>query len=258
MGEWNMSLIYSNELPWMKINDFLLSSEHIRDPKEFCSQVVKNIYPLIPYDQARVYFLDYNGKVYDHELTGVDKRWNDIYLDYYSKIDNGQYSIFSRIENKCHVMTEILDNVHDWENKPSDEFIKEYIKPQGLSYSMGFGLHNDESLTVTSCSLDRTKHQKFTLTEMSILGILLPHLNNMYKNLLALQSANKDNKNTEVSLPLTKREKEIAELLRKGMTPSNISKKLFLSLPTIYKHIANIHEKLNVSNRQELLLKLVN
>ena len=41
------------------------------------------------------------------------------------------------------------------------------------------------------------------------------------------------------------------------MTPNRIGQTLCVSLPTVYRHIANIHAKLGVSNRQELLLKLL-
>ncbi|MBN2039709.1 MAG: DNA-binding response regulator, partial [Spirochaetes bacterium] len=43
-----------------------------------------------------------------------------------------------------------------------------------------------------------------------------------------------------------------------GLTPKQISKKYFLSPRTIYKHMENIHQKLNVSSQQELLVKLLN
>ena len=41
------------------------------------------------------------------------------------------------------------------------------------------------------------------------------------------------------------------------MTPSRISAHLCLSRSTVYRHVANMHAKLGVSNRQELILKLL-
>jgi DNA-binding CsgD family transcriptional regulator len=35
-----------------------------------------------------------------------------------------------------------------------------------------------------------------------------------------------------------------------------IAERFGISLQTVYKHIANIHSKLNISSRQELLLKV--
>ena len=83
-------------------------------------------------------------------------------------------------------------------------------------------------------------------------------MHNLYKN-SAPSSKQPANLNASVNKKaLTNREIEIANLIKKGVTPVNISQQLFLSLPTVYKHIANIHQKLDVSNRQELLLKLIN
>ena len=255
-----MIMNYSSELPWMKINDFLLSSEIIREPREFCVQVIKKIYSLIPYDQARIYFVNDKGKIEDAVLIGgVEQRWNDIYLEYYSKIENGHYSICTRIENDRYSSPKFICNVHDWTNSKCDEFVTDYIKPQGLKYSLGFGLHNDGHFMNCVCSIDRTNRGGFTHDEIDIMRTIQPHIHNLYRNLFVLASQNSfDINNPQIQMTLTKRESEIAELLCNGMTPNNISKKLFLSLPTTYKHIANIHAKLNVSNRQELILKLIN
>lgn len=249
---------YSSELPWMKIHDFLLNIENIRDPKEFWVQVIKKIYLLIPYDQARIYFVNDNGEIYDEVLIGVEQRWSDVYLEYYSKIENGRYSIFTKIQNDRNSIPKLKGSVHDWTNYECNEFITDYIKPQGLNYSLGFGLHNADTFTKSVYSLDRTSRSGYTHEEIGIMSIIQPHLDNL-QNLFVLALTNSySNKNPEVQMSLTKRESEIAELLCKGITPINISNKLFLSLPTVYKHIANIHTKLKVSNRQELLLKLIN
>ncbi len=58
-------------------------------------------------------------------------------------------------------------------------------------------------------------------------------------------------------LPLTKREKEIAEALLRGLTRPQISTELFVSPETIKKHIANIYRKLEIRSRVELAMLLV-
>ncbi len=55
---------------------------------------------------------------------------------------------------------------------------------------------------------------------------------------------------------LTNREVEIANLLIKGVTYKSIAKTLFISDKTVTKHIQNVFEKLNVSNKVEMLNKL--
>ncbi|HBW34223.1 MAG TPA: hypothetical protein DEF89_02145, partial [Desulfosporosinus sp.] len=169
---------YSSELPWMKIHDFLLNIESIREPKEFWVQVLNQIYPLIPYDQARIYFVNDNGKIYDEVLIGVEQRWSDVYLEYYSKIENDRYAI-----------PKLKGSVHDWTNYECDEFITDYIKPQGLNYSLGFGLHNANTFTKSVYSLDRTSRSGYTHEEIGIMSIIQPHLDNL-QNLFVLALTN--------------------------------------------------------------------
>lgn len=57
---------------------------------------------------------------------------------------------------------------------------------------------------------------------------------------------------------LTKQERKVAELIRSGKSNKEIAGQLFISLSTVKTHIGNIHSKLNVSNREELIQKLQN
>jgi DNA-binding CsgD family transcriptional regulator len=256
-------------IPWMKINEFLLDVETVRNPKDFCIQAIKSIYPLIPYDQARLYFVDETGLVYDEVLFGVEKRWSDIYLDYFSKIQNGRYSIPNKIEHEfngfpskiepgVYFIPRLNGGLYDWSKCERDEFVADYIAPQGIRYSIGSGFRNANNSTITIYSLDRTSRCKFSLREMDILNIIQPHVINLHRSFFAYKtdrSAYTIHRGEEELL--TRREAEIAALLCDGVTPNNISKKLVISVPTVYRHIANIHSKLKVTNRQELILKLM-
>lgn len=62
--------------------------------------------------------------------------------------------------------------------------------------------------------------------------------------------------NEETSYPLTSRENEIIELVKKGYTNSHIGEELYISINTVKKHLNNIFQKLGVTNRVELLNKL--
>ncbi len=252
-------------LPWMKINDFLVDVGSMREPKQFCIQLIKKIYALIPYDQARIYFVDNLGKVYDEVLIGVEKRWSDVYLEYFSKFDNGRYSIPSRtyqgsFNERTHypLFPKLEGGIHDWtQYTGANEFITEYIKPQGLKHSAGFGLHNVDNFTKSVYIIDRTSRSGYNQEEIGIMNIIQPHLDNLHKNMFVLTQSNTCITKSNIKDTLSKRELEIAKLLCDGLTPSKISRRLFISLSTVYRHIANIHKKLEVSNRQELLIKLM-
>lgn len=53
---------------------------------------------------------------------------------------------------------------------------------------------------------------------------------------------------------LTKREKDVVELLAQGMSNREISEQLHLSEHTIRNYLQHVFDKLGVSNRGELLL----
>jgi DNA-binding NarL/FixJ family response regulator len=66
----------------------------------------------------------------------------------------------------------------------------------------------------------------------------------------ALKLAN-DQRNTIP--PLTKREKEVLANIAEGLTNSQISEKLFISIDTVESHRKNLHAKLNVKNTAMLI-----
>ena len=55
--------------------------------------------------------------------------------------------------------------------------------------------------------------------------------------------------------PLSNQEKVIKDLIISGKSNKEIANELFISLSTVKTHITNIYNKLNISNRQDLLLK---
>ncbi|MDF2686253.1 MAG: response regulator containing a CheY-like receiver domain and an DNA-binding domain [Clostridia bacterium] len=255
-------MITNNEMLWNNIYTFLLDCGNIRNPKDFSVQIIKKIFPLIPYDQARIYYLNDNGVIYDEYLFHVDKKWPRLYYEYYSKIEGGRYSIFSNKTNNGQVIVPKLEKcVYDWTKHENDEFLLDYIKPQRLRYSIGFGLHDVYNSLKITCIIDRTGYGKFTDKELNILNLVHCQLENLHKNFY-VHLPNNDTDNMEDNINsqniLTTREAEIVELLSKGVTPTNISNKLCICQTTVYKHIAHIYKKMNVSNRQELLVKLMN
>jgi Response regulator containing a CheY-like receiver domain and an HTH DNA-binding domain len=244
----------SRKLPWEKMHEFLLVSGSARDPKNLCIEIVKNIYQFVPYDQARIYFLNDNGKIYSEVLFGVEKRWSKAYLEYFSLFENGRYGAANNLDMRY----KYDGSIREWDTYELDEFIVDYIKPQGLRYSTGFSLYDADYSRKCVFALDRTKANKYTAEEIDIMSVLQPQLDNLHQNLFVLPpSSEAYQSQIDEEMPLTRREAEVTRLLCDGVTPANIGKKLSLSVSTVYRHIANIHNKLQVSSRQELIVKML-
>lgn len=249
----------SFSLPWNKINDFLIDCGSYRNPKEFSKQVMNQIDTLIPFDQARLYFLNDKGTVYDEYLMGVDKQVVRDYHEYYSQVDSGTYSMPKRAQKFQEHYPRVEDCIYDWSKYGSQEdFFKEYVKPNQIRHSFGLGLRDMHNTLKCLLTLDRVCDVRYTEEDIEIMRCIRSHLDNLHQ--VFYVSIPDDGCNVKNSIfensPLTSRETEIAELMKQGVTPVTISKKLCISTTTVNKHISNIHIKLNVSTRQELLVKL--
>jgi DNA-binding NarL/FixJ family response regulator len=76
------------------------------------------------------------------------------------------------------------------------------------------------------------------------------------KVVAAFQNKKSDKPNVDAELDiLSKREKEILEMLSKGLLYKEIADAMFISIETVRKHVYHIYEKLHVSNRIEAVNK---
>ena len=250
--------LQSNKLPWKRINDYLLKTGTQRDPRQLIITSVEKMSSLISFDQARIYFIDVNGRVSDFVVLGAKNDWIEAYLEYYSKLENGKYSISRKVESDDQSLQNLNVRIRDWEHQTlNDEFLKDYIKPQGIQCSAGLMFHSADNHTKCIFTLDRINRTGFSKEEIRIMEIVQPHVDNFHKNLYVMLSKANIKTLSDIDGSLSKREREIAELICSGMSPAQISENLFICISTIYRHIANIHLKLNVSTRQELILKLI-
>lgn len=243
-------------IKWGKLNEVVLECGSVHEPKSFGIKVIEQVKELVPFDQGRVYYLNDNMKVYDEYLVGVDKDITKAYHEYYSQIDGGYYSAAKRISR----FREKYPIIEDWsQEKRSDRFLSEHLYPQGIHYSTGFVILDLYGMPKLLFCMDRTGHTNYSQEDVETLYYLGRHLNNLFANFYVTLPNENGNIWTkiEADLPLTKRECEIAELLLEGVSPKNIAERLYISVATVYTHIARIHTKLHVSSRQELLIKLI-
>ena len=73
-----------------------------------------------------------------------------------------------------------------------------------------------------------------------------------------IKTEHKANEQSMQNYALTKREKEVAQLLVKGLSYKQISEQLFISLPTVKTHSSNIYRKCKINNRIELITLISN
>jgi DNA-binding CsgD family transcriptional regulator len=249
-------MISRTDIPWSRINDFLLDCGKVCHPREFCIHLLKKLYSLVPYDEGMVFFLDITGAIIDEFLLNIDPQLIRDYKDYYSKLEDGRYSISVKIREKK-VYNRIQECVRDWSIEENNEFVADCIRPRGIQYSLGLELCDINDSVKSVCIINRSRQAKFRDAEIEIMETIFPHLRNLHRNFFFQTIESDANTNSALSC-LTARESEIVALLCKGIGPGLISRDLFISRATVYRHIANIYSKLDVSSIQELVVKTYN
>ena len=243
------------EISWETIYRFTLSCGQIHEPKAFTAQVLKGLPDLCGFDRATVYYYDATGRIYDQYLTDNDKQWSALYLGFYSNYQHGRYGLRQRLMEDP---SKPVVSLRDWMNEPPNEFITEFIRPRNLKYSLGFCLFDINGMTRSLFCLDRKTDENFSKDEVIALSLAVPQLNNLFKNLYynPVSHGSSEQISWETAC-LTSRENDIANLLCQGLTPANISQLLHISLSTTNKHIAHIYKKMQVSTRQQLLVRML-
>ena len=240
---------------WQKINDFVIACGDAHDPKGFVAAILNSAPDLLRFDRAFVLFFDGNGKVIHQHLSNISNETSDFYMSSFahgSEAGNHEYSI----DRYYREIPDTIDiSIINWLDEPETVFIREYIRPQDLAYSMVLIFYDLYGNIRTAVALDKLNRKPWTGKELADIYYAFPHLSNLYKNFFyseengwgRIKAFSPDNSG------LTKREAEIANLLCQGVSPANVSSTLYISIATTYKHISNIYEKLGISSQRELL-----
>lgn len=247
--------IEPDEADWPLLYEVVSACGKSHTPRSFYIDVLNNIGRVCPYDQALIYILDGNQKVIGRYLNNFREDYSDMYLTYYKDVDDKFYSGFNFYRE---IPTQPTINVHDWLNEDSPEFIPQYVRMMGLRYTVGTALFDLLGNVRAVIALDRIHLGAPTNRELYNLQLLLQILNDFHKNFF-YQEKTLDFIGQDIweEGQLTAREIEVVDLLAQGVSPANISKSLYISQSTTYKHIAHIYEKLGVKSQQELLVKLL-
>ncbi len=239
------------------IESFLLKCGSVHNMQNFCGTIAEELHSLIPYDEARVIFLNESGKIEGCVLYGVKKKIWDTFMEYYAE---NEISSTYLLDRPLHITTAERVTLCDWTDRRRQNynrrFYEEYVRPLHLYYCLGFGLADMENCIRCIISLDRKSNVPYTDEELTTLKRVRPHLENLFINML-LSPAKEFSPQAFLmeQNKLTNREKEIAILLCKGVRPNQIAERLCISVTTVYKHIDNLYKKMGITCRQELFAK---
>ena len=173
-------MVRAVDIPWEKINNYILSCGSIHEPYQFCVNVLQSIGELIDFDEGVVLMLDGNRRIVRKFFLNIPKRWSTVYLDWYSRSTNSDFSLYQDYcETEGQVQLIRWDGYEWW----GDDDLELYIKGRGITSSLAFTLCDLRDAPATSISLDRVGSECFTDYDVKVLTIIAAHLNNLYKNL---------------------------------------------------------------------------
>lgn len=245
-------------IPWADIYDYTIECGCAHDPYEFVKTALNEMRSLVAYDQGLAYCLDENRQVKAQCLVNIKSRWSTMYLEYYSHLESTRQSL-----NEAVVETYGMPLVRQisWSDEPITEFLANYIMARGVTYSLTFVLFDLNGLPRAAFSLDRTRQARFTEAEMAVVRLAVAQLGNLYKNFFVdpadVPGQRKRETDSDSLAVLTKREREVVDLLCQGLSPAHVARTLHISVSTAYKHISHIYKKLGVSSQQELLVRVL-
>ena len=241
---------------WQYVVEFLTNTTFITSIDEYSYSILNEIRSYIPYDAAHLISYD-NNEIMDFKKINISDKTLKDYNDFYHQKDTIKERFFN--ERNASKSSLIID-YREWSRT---EFFNDFLLPNQFYYLCGIDIHHNNQLLAT-LTLIRTKNSRdFKTVDLLFLNRISTCIGN-HIYLLKEFNQNKAINLTFKDLPkerirnlgLTPREIEIARLVKSGMTNKEISNQLFISKNTVKKHLQNIYNKCNVSNKVSLVSKL--
>jgi DNA-binding CsgD family transcriptional regulator len=228
----------SRNLPWRRINRFILKAQRAGTPEELDHVVLKEIEGLIPHRAwAACMRIDRDGAFCQATTAerGVQKDFNDYY-----------HQCLPLQRDTLHRLPSV-----DWRPLEHTEYVRDFVRPAGVRYSACSA--KPPYAVVIQRGPDEPP---FNATELSALEIVSEHLRCIHHRLHYTAGLEQDRlwaaEAVGTGYLLSRREREIARLLFRRMSAVEIAKVLGISPNTVYRHSANIYEKLGIRYRWEL------
>ena len=245
-----------SKINWGKINDFLLSLSAEQSVKGLDNKILAGLSKLIRFENSAVLVeLKDNFKADIINSVNLDNKWKTLFNNYY-------YNLSTTPDIDDHILSANYGNLNSClKIDKKDEYVNDFIYPQGISFSAGFLISNHENKPTHCMMLNRTKNEKmFNQEKIAVLKIIQPHISNFHKTTHLIDKLKKMLiLKSEIEITndlLSKREFEVVHLLLQRQKLAEIAKELKISVLTVRKHIENIYRKLNVMDRHELFQKV--
>ncbi|TSI11064.1 hypothetical protein FJQ64_02500 [Lysinibacillus sp. BW-2-10] len=214
---------------------------------DFRTHVLKTFKDLFGYHQSNFWLADNHTNLVDPIRLNVEQHVMNDYLNGCSQWD---YHMPKHIEHKLAKQRVLrIEDIIPLKQYESESYYNEFMRKHGLYYQMVAYIINRGKL-LGGIAFVRSKSDKpFTLNDVASLEIIVRYLSESMANL--------EEQAIQIEC-ISEKEREVIELVQKGLSNKEIAQTLYISIYTVKKHLQNIYKKLNVPNRTSLCYKLQN
>ncbi|MGJ9385793.1 response regulator transcription factor [Salipaludibacillus sp. CF4.18] len=221
---------------------------------DFRKQVLFAFRDTFGFNKSNFWLCDESSNLINPVSLNSIESMND-YLNNYSEIDIlVPKSISSRINQKS--VIDVLDILTLKEYERS-EFYNDFMKKHGLFNNIGLFLYGKGNV-VGMIDFSWSKKEFYLSSEdRGCLEVLSKYLS---KKVCEIEgnTSGQQIENMSGRKYLSPREKEVLELIRKGLSNKEIANTLFISVNTVKKHSQSMYQKLGVTNRTSLCYEISN
>lgn len=243
-------MAYLEEYEWMFLNEIAYNISFIYSFDDMREKTMKWMHQLLGFDGA-AFSLVKDGEVKDTYLFNIESRYKKVYEDNY-KTENPLSWILESGRNTAYIESDIISE----ESIKKSKFYQKFYVPNQFTSSMGTNIvFRQELMGVVSFY---KKEGDFTKRELFIMDQLQKHF--AYRISYEIKKgdtryffAKGYHERICREFNLTKRESELLEYAVKGFNNEIIAEKMQISVNTVKKHFHSLYEKMNVSNRVQLL-----
>ena len=237
------------KVPWFEVQEYLLKVESCRTRTEFFRVACAEVEKLIPFDAAVGIFSTFDGR--SLHGVGLSAAADASYNEYYRKKAPGP--MLSAGGDRVNLDFFLSSTLIDWRRFQRSEYATDFMFPNHMYKTITRYLPAQE---ITLAAHRSRRSPGFAEREVTTLGLLNVHLNNLYR----LFDRKADPPDPFLSPQgiadrfhsLSRREAEICSFVARRLTSAEIATLLFVSPRTVEKHIEGVYGKLDVHSRAHL------
>lgn len=219
------------------LTNIIYELEHFANNTDIRAKILNDISELLKADFSCSYLWDDSTKQFSRAYNqNISDQAVEIYQQHYQFHDP---ITFKMRELGCSTVDEVMP----YEKYYKTDYYNDIMRAEGMRYGINLYLF-DGQRDIGDFRLWREKSAgKFGQREKSILSLLEPHLK---RSILRFEET------ANIYSSLTKREREVALFISKGLSDKEVSAYMNISFSTVRTHLTRVLNKLECANRSEL------